>query len=170
MCARAASQVPGNPEERAGNGGSRNGPPSPERRRLATALLGTGLISTIVSFFYPVARYLIPVMQEESMTAVTAAKISDLKLNSGRIFKFGSRPGLLVRTSGGTWKAFLAVCPHLNCTVQYRSETQQIWCACHNGTFDLNGQVISGPPPKPLEEFEVNVRGDEVIVSRSRRA
>jgi len=104
------------------------------------------------------------------MTAVTAAKVSDLKLNSGRIFKFGSRPGLLVRTLGGTWKAFLAVCPHLNCTVQYRSETQQIWCACHNGTFDLNGQVISGPPPKPLEEFAVNVRGDEVIVSRSRRA
>lgn len=104
------------------------------------------------------------------MTAVTAAKVSDLKLNSGRIFKFGSRPGLLVRTSGGTWKAFLAACPHLNCTVQYRAETQQIWCACHNGTFDLNGQVISGPPPKPLEEFEVNVRGDEVIVSRSRRA
>jgi len=170
MCARAASQVPGNPEKRAGNGGSGNGPPSPERRRLATALLGTGLISTIVAFLYPVARYLMPVMQEESMTAVTAAKVSELKLNSGRIFKFGSRPGLLVRTSGGTWKAFLAVCPHLNCTVQYRSETQQIWCACHNGTFDLNGQVISGPPPKPLEEFEVNVRGDEVIVSRSRRA
>jgi len=170
MCARAASQVPGNPEERAGNGGSGNEPPSSERRRLVTALLGTGLISSIVAFLYPVARYLMPVMQEESMTAVTAAKVSDLKLNSGRIFKFGSRPGLLVRTSGGTWKAFLAVCPHLNCTVQYRSETQQIWCACHNGTFDLNGQVISGPPPKPLEEFEVNVRGDEVIVSRSRRA
>jgi len=136
------------------------------RRRFVQAVLGTGLVGSIVAFLYPVLRYLMPVVQEESMTAVTAAKVSELKLNSGRIFKFGNRPGLLIRTSAGAWKAFLAVCPHLNCTVQYREETQQIWCACHNGTFDLNGQVISGPPPRPLEEFQVNVRGDDAVVSR----
>lgn len=141
-------------------------PVSKGRRRFIQSVLGTGLLSSVVAFLYPVLRYLLPVAEEESMTAVTAARVTDLKLNSGRLFKFGSRPGLLVRTSGGVWKAFLAVCPHLNCTVQYREETQQIWCACHNGTFDLNGQVVSGPPPKPLEEFQVNVRGDEVIVSR----
>jgi len=139
---------------------------SPGRRKFVLGLLGTGLVSSVVAFLYPVLRYLMPVVQEESLSAIAAAKVAELKLNSGRIFKFGSKPGLVVHTSADEWKAFVAVCPHLNCTVQYRAETQQIWCACHNGTFDLNGQVISGPPPKPLEQLSVNVRGDDVVVSR----
>ncbi len=139
---------------------------SPGRRQFAKALLGTGLVSSVVAFLYPVVRYLMPVAQEESLNAIAAAKVTELKLNSGRIFKFGSKPGLVIHTSADEWKAFVAVCPHLNCTVQYRAETQQIWCACHNGTFDLTGQVISGPPPRPLEQLTVNVRGDDVVVSR----
>jgi Rieske Fe-S protein len=51
--------------------------------------------------------------------------------------------------------------------VQYRGELKQIWCACHNGFYDLNGQVVSGPPPKPLQEFKVHVAGDDIVVSRS---
>jgi Rieske Fe-S protein len=139
---------------------------SPGRRKFMQGLLGTGLLSSVIAFVYPVLRYLMPVAQEESTNAVSAAKVAELKLNSGRVFKFGNKPGLVIHTTADEWKAFVAVCPHLNCTVQYRAETQQIWCACHNGTFDLNGQVISGPPPKPLEQLAVNVRGDDVVVSR----
>src|ERR1019366_3203195 len=73
---------------------------------------------------------------------------------------------LLVRVSESEWKAFSAVCTHLNCTVQYQESSRQIWCACHNGTYDLTGRVVSGPPPKPLEEFVVRVRGDELVISR----
>jgi len=56
--------------------------------------------------------------------------------------KFGSRPALLVRSGENDWKAFSAVCTHLNCTVQFRDATQQIWCACQNGVYDLNGKVV----------------------------
>ena len=49
---------------------------------------------------------------------------------------------------------------------QYRADAQQIWCACHNGTFDLRGRNLSGPPPKPLEEFAVNIVNDEIFVSK----
>ena len=64
------------------------------------------------------------------------------------------------------WKAFSAVCTHLNCTVQYQEARREIWCACHNGTYDLEGRVASGPPPKPLEELAVRVRGDSVVISK----
>jgi Rieske Fe-S protein len=50
--------------------------------------------------------------------------------------------------------------------VQYRSDIGHIWCACHNGHFDLNGINIEGPPPSPLESYAVNVRGDQIVVSR----
>jgi Rieske Fe-S protein len=93
-------------------------------------------------------------------------KPGDVKLNTGQIFKFGSRPGILVRTPAGELRAFSAVCTHLNCTVQYRPDLGHIWCACHNGHFDLNGKNIAGPPPRPLDSFVVNVRGDQIVVSK----
>jgi cytochrome b6-f complex iron-sulfur subunit len=98
---------------------------------------------------------------------VVAAKLSEIPANAGKIFKFGNKPGILVHTAGGEFKAFSAVCTHLECIVQYRPETKQIWCACHNGQYNLSGQNIGGPPPRPLEEFKVNTRGDDVVVTRS---
>jgi Rieske Fe-S protein len=107
-----------------------------------------------------------PDIPEASVNEVAAGKVQDLKPNSGKIVKFGSLPVLLVRTSETEWRAFSGVCTHLNCTVQYKESSHQIWCACHNGLYNLNGQVVSGPPPHPLEEYSVHIRGDEVVVSR----
>ncbi|MCM3881966.1 MAG: Rieske 2Fe-2S domain-containing protein [Vicinamibacterales bacterium] len=138
------------------------------RRRFLDAILGAGFISTIAAVAYPVWRYLIPPVSGEPATqSVVAAQASQVKPNSGLVFKFGSKPGLLVRTPDGELQAFNAVCTHLDCTVQYKPDTSQIWCACHNGTYDLQGNVVSGPPPRPLERLVVNQRGDEVVVSRT---
>jgi Rieske Fe-S protein len=107
-----------------------------------------------------------PDVPEASVNEVAAGKIQDLKLNSGKIVKFGSRPALLVRVGDNDFRAFSATCTHLNCTVQFRDADRQIWCACHNGFYDLSGKVVSGPPPAPLEEFAVRVRGEDVVISR----
>ncbi|HYL35218.1 MAG TPA: ubiquinol-cytochrome c reductase iron-sulfur subunit [Bryobacteraceae bacterium] len=137
------------------------------RRSILSWLLASGVGASLVSFFYPVIRFLNPPhISEAAVDEVSGGKVGDLKPNSGKIVKFGSKPALLVRVSDTEWKAFSAVCTHLNCTVQYQEATRQIWCACHNGTYDLNGRVVSGPPPKPLDEFAVRVRGDEVVISR----
>jgi Rieske Fe-S protein len=137
------------------------------RRTLLSWLLGGGTVASLASFFYPVIRFLSPPqMSEAAVNEVAAGKVQDLKPNSGKIVKFGNKPALLVRVSETEWKAFTAVCTHLNCTVQYQESTRQIWCACHNGTYDMSGRVVSGPPPKPLDEFTVQVRGDDVVISR----
>ena len=94
--------------------------------------------------------------------------MGELKPNSGKVFKFGSAPAIVVRTPGGELRAFSAVCTHLNCTVQYRDDLQRIWCACHNGHYDLNGINIEGPPPRPLEEYVVNTKGDQLVVTKDR--
>ena len=99
-------------------------------------------------------------------SAVLALNPLDIPPNSGHIFKFGSKPGILVRTPEGELRAFSARCTHLDCTVQYRDDVKHIWCACHNGHSDLNGRNIAGPPPTPLESFDVNVRGTQIVVSR----
>jgi cytochrome b6-f complex iron-sulfur subunit len=139
-----------------------------ERRSLLTWLLGGSVAASLASFFYPVVKYLNPpAVAEASVNEVSAGKVQDLKLNSGKIVKFGNKPALLVRIGETDWRAFSAVCTHLNCTVQYQEASHQIWCACHNGMYDLHGRVVSGPPPRPLEEYTVKVRGDDVVISRA---
>jgi Rieske Fe-S protein len=139
-----------------------------ERRNLLRWLLGSGFTASIISFLYPAIKFMNPpAVPEASTNEVAAGKVQDLRPNAGKIVKFGNRPALLVRVSETEWRAFSAVCTHLNCTVQYQDSTHQIWCACHNGFYDLNGKVVSGPPPKPLEQYTVHVRGDDLVISRS---
>jgi Rieske Fe-S protein len=106
------------------------------------------------------------VEESTAHTVTLALKPQDIKPNSGQIFRFGSQPAIIIRTAAGDLKAFTAVCTHLACIVQYRPDLTQIWCACHNGHFDLNGKNVEGPPPKPLDEYTVNVRGDQIVVSK----
>lgn len=138
------------------------------RRGFINWFLGTSAGAFLLSVLYPVGRYLIPPEVGESTagTVTLPIKPDDVKANTGQIFKFGSRPGILVRTAQGELKAFSAVCTHLNCTVQYRPDISHIWCACHNGHYDLNGKNIEGPPPRPLDAFVVNVRGSQIVVSK----
>ena len=140
----------------------------PSRRGFLNWFLGTALGAMCASVLYPVVRYISPPEVPEAQTSrVVAAREGELKLNEGRLFRFGSRPGLLIRTEDGGYRAYAATCTHLNCTVQFRGDLQQIWCACHNGFYDMNGVNVSGPPPRPLEEYAVHVANDEVIVTRS---
>jgi Rieske Fe-S protein len=139
------------------------------RRRFVNWFLGSSAGAFLAAVLYPVSRYLIPPPVEESTakSVTLPMKPADLKPNSGQIFKFGSQPAILVRTPTGELRAFSAICTHLNCTVQYRADINHIWCACHNGHYDLNGKNIAGPPPRPLDSYVVNVRGDQIVVAKS---
>jgi Rieske Fe-S protein len=143
-------------------------PVEPSRRSFVNWFLGTSAGAFLLAVAYPLTRYLVPPRVAESTAgSVTLAIEADqVKPNTGQIFKFGSRPGILVRTPAGELRAFSAVCPHLNCTVQYRPDLSHIWCACHNGHFDLSGRNIAGPPPRPLDALVVNARGKQIVVSK----
>lgn len=138
------------------------------RRSFLDWFLGTTAGGFLVSVLYPIAFYLIPPKGEESASRSVALSIKpeEVKANSGQIFRFGSQAGILVRTPEGELRAFSAICTHLACIVQYRADLTHIWCACHNGHFDLNGKNIGGPPPRPLEHYSVNTRADRVVVSK----
>jgi cytochrome b6-f complex iron-sulfur subunit len=146
-------------------------PKQPARRRIVEFLLGGGLLASAASFLYPILRYLAPpVVPNLGGDEVLAGKVGELNPNSFKIFRFGSRPAILVLTADGQYHALSAVCTHLGCTVQYRPDLHEIWCACHNGMYDLTGHNISGPPPRPLEEFQVHISAGDIFVSRKRSA
>ncbi len=139
------------------------------RRSFVDWLLGTSLGGFVLAVLYPAGRYLVPPEAGESSASSVTLPMGpdDIAPNEGQIFKFGSRPGIILRTPEGDLRAFSASCTHLQCIVQYRGDLNHIWCACHNGHFDLNGRNIQGPPPAPLEVYEVHVRGDDIVVSKT---
>ena len=138
-----------------------------KRRNFINYFLGGSFFGVIAASLYPVIRYIIPPKQAESgVNSVTAAKIGELAPNTAKVFKFGTKPGILIKTQAGELRAFIAVCTHLTCTVVYESDSQTLLCPCHNGRFDLSGAVISGPPPSPLEALDVKQSGEDIIASK----
>ena len=139
----------------------------PARRNILNVLLGLSFVGWAGTILFPVIQYFkIPPQKDDQPDSVVAAKLKDLKPNEGVLFKFGSTPALLIMGQDGQLRALSAVCTHLECTVKYRSDLQKIHCACHNGMYDLNGTNIAGPPPRPLVEYKVTQKGDDVIVSK----
>ena len=138
-----------------------------KRRNFLDIFFGGSLLATIAAFVYPVVRYVLPSKRTGVIqNSVAAAKAGELPPNAAKIFKFGSAPAVLVNTAEGTLVALSAVCTHLTCTVRYDGETGTLFCPCHNGRFDLNGNVLSGPPPRPLETYAVEISGPDIIVTR----
>ncbi len=135
---------------------------------LTSWLLSTSVGGLLLAILYPAGRYLMPPAAAESTAANVTLPFTpdEVPPNSGEVFQFGSRAGIVIRTPVGELRAFSATCTHLGCIVQYRPDVSHIWCACHNGHFDLNGRNIEGPPPAPLESYAVNVRGDQIVVSK----
>lgn len=137
------------------------------RRSFLDKLLGVGALAWLGSVVYPIVEFLkTPPPGEAEVTSVVAAKVKDLKPNTGTVFRFGREPAILVNGPDGKLRALAATCTHLECTVQYRADMQRLWCACHNGVYDLTGRNVSGPPPRPLTEYQVTIRGDDVVVTR----
>jgi len=137
------------------------------RRGFVNLFFGGSFLATVGAFLFPVVRYLLPPKQSEAVARkVVAAKVGELPPNSAKIFRFGSAPGMLINTAEGKLLAFSATCTHLTCTVTYQADTSTMYCPCHNGRFDLAGNVISGPPPRPLEAYLVEVAGGDIVVSR----
>jgi len=142
-------------------------PSEMSRRSFVDYFLGGGVFALLGSIAFPALKYIMPpAIPQAVQNDVVAATVNELAPNSGKVFRFGNKPGILVRTPEGDYRAFSAVCTHLQCTVQYRDDFKHVWCACHNGHFDLTGRNIEGPPPRPLEEYRVEIRGEEVVVIR----
>jgi Rieske Fe-S protein len=142
-------------------------PEKKSRRDFLNFILTAGFMGWLGAVLYPLYSYLIPPESPDvDVKNLVIGKASEMENNSSRMFKIGNKPGILIKTKEGELKALGATCTHLDCTVQYSKDENLIWCACHNGKYDLNGKNISGPPPKPLTQYNVVVQNDEIFVQK----
>jgi cytochrome b6-f complex iron-sulfur subunit len=141
-------------------------------RRTFLAAAGAAGLAYTAALAYPIYRYLAsPAEMAMEATAVTEVTLKDAqKLPAGSVlmYKFGTKPAMLIHHEDGRWISMTAVCTHLGCTVQYEPGADRIHCACHGGVYNAyTGANVSGPPPKPLQLFKVAVNDTGVEVSRA---
>jgi len=143
--------------------------PTASRRGFLNVLLGAGLTAWLGTVLYPVLRYLSPLEESGSADEVVLADKArqDIETSGFAIVPLGVERVLVFRDARGGLRALSAKCTHEGCTVQYKADQGLVWCACHNGRFDVEGRVISGPPPRPLLAYKTSGSLDtKVVVSR----
>lgn len=136
-----------------------------KRRKVIRSI--AAFIPAVVSFAGIAAmgiRFITPVKREINRRIFTVG-LEELPLNASKRFQdLRGRDLMLVRTGEREVKAISTVCTHLGCTVFWQQDRQEFFCPCHNGRFDKNGIVLDGPPPAPLELYQVELEGDNVFV------
>ncbi len=141
-----------------------------KRRRFLWWLLGLSGAITAAGITIPIIGYIMPPAQKgEAYSGQTeVGSVTDFTLNSGKVMSVANKPVIVVNTAAGGLKAFSAICTHLGCIVKYHPDRQAIVSPCHNGVFNpANGNVISGPPPRPLPPYELAVKGGKVYVGKA---
>ena len=118
-------------------------------------MLGASVLAWLGSILYPVLRYLrpLPSAGPSGPTRLTREETAKLEKDRFVIVPVSGRRVLVFQNAAQEILALDAKCTHEGCTVQYLFRDRIIWCACHDGRFDLDGRVLSGPPPQPLPKY-----------------
>lgn len=123
-------------------------------------LLGS---TAATSFAYPLLKFLAPPAGREKIKQLVMKK-AEVPVGEGREVVIGNTPAIIINRYGKGYIALSKVCTHLGCIVEYSKSENKLICPCHAGTFNLEGSVVDGPPPKPLASFPLKVEGENLVI------
>jgi cytochrome b6-f complex iron-sulfur subunit len=134
------------------------------RRLLAYAWIGAAalvmgeLIFGTLAFLWP--RRKGPKVE----TVFIGGKVTDFKV--GDLIPFRKERTFISRTEGG-FLALSAICTHLHCVVNWNEILKKFECPCHGAKFNQNGEVLEGPPPRPLDLYKVQIIAGNVVIDKA---
>jgi len=142
--------------------------------KIGISLIG-GLIGAALGI--PAIAYIIgPAIRRDQDSWIRVGPLSKIETGTPTLFKprvtrengwivDEEEVGVYVLTDDGrSYHALSNICTHLGCRVRWIAERQQYFSPCHNGVFDRHGSVVSGPPPRPLDEFETRIEGGDLFI------
>jgi Rieske Fe-S protein len=147
------------------------------RNFMQTAIWGIGGLIGIVFGASAVAYIVGPSLKkQQTETWVALGPTSKVELGVPTLFTFTvqTQTGWIentdevsvyvLSTDARTYIAMSNICTHLGCRVRWITDQDQFFCPCHNGVFDISGNVVAGPPPRPLDQYEVKVENDQLYI------
>lgn len=137
------------------------------RRQFLDGLLGGWLVVLFSGVFYSLMRFAFPTLgKEPDYVVLNRGDFVNIAANSVKAFAWGGAVGLYFKKQDKSATALKGVCTHMECNVEYKPSVKKFYCACHKGYYDENGKNIAGPPPKPLEFFDVIEHGEKLVIAR----
>jgi Rieske Fe-S protein len=147
------------------------------RNFMQTAIWGIGGLIGIIFGASAVAYIVGPSLKkQQTETWVRLGPSSKVELGVPTLFTFKieTQTGWIANTEeisvyvlstdGRTYIAMSNICTHLGCRVRWITEQDEFFCPCHNGEFDIEGNVVGGPPPRPLDRYDVKVENDQLYI------
>ncbi|MFC1917429.1 Rieske 2Fe-2S domain-containing protein [Chloroflexota bacterium] len=147
------------------------------RRKFLKGVLGIASGAIGVTLAVPLIGYFLsPAWRKGKKLPVPIARIKDIPLNLPTYVTYEERinDGWHVTTlSKGAWiinkdnkdiTVFDPRCTHLNCPYYWDKEAEIFLCPCHDGKFDIQGNVIGGPPPRSLDKIQIDIAEDTIFV------
>ncbi|NNE68022.1 MAG: Rieske (2Fe-2S) protein [Pyrinomonadaceae bacterium] len=122
------------------------------------AITSTGLFLSAGAF---ATKAIYDASNAESLPATMIENSIDLKKGEALNFRYPTEadPAILVHTKDGGFHAYGQKCTHLACPVYFEKKNERLECPCHEGGFDVRtGNVLYGPPPRPLDKIQIEVR------------
>ena len=136
------------------------------RRSFLDYLIQGALAFSVITVLGSIFKYIWPPRANGSSgeSRVEIGSEEEFPAGKGKVVKgVGGKPTIVIRTASG-FSALSAICTHLGCIVEWQEDKQQVFCPCHGAAFDAKGNVLSGPPPSPLQSFDVIVSSGKVYV------
>jgi cytochrome b6-f complex iron-sulfur subunit len=134
------------------------------RRFLSQAVMGFGALFGLGLLAMRFVQFLVPAPKPKRYEAVLIGTEAKVPVGEAVAIDLGGQKMMVLRTEEGI-VAFSRRCTDLGCLVSWNKERQQFVCPCHQGVFDKTGRNIAGPPPRPLDRFEVVRRGEQLYVT-----
>ncbi|MDH4265246.1 MAG: Rieske (2Fe-2S) protein [Deltaproteobacteria bacterium] len=134
-----------------------------ERRRFLNLFLTLLGLTTVGSFVYPLVRFLAPAGRKADVKQITLKK-SEIPVGTAKEIPLNNIPAIIINRPDKGFVALSRVCTHLGCLVEYYKIQNKLICPCHGALFDLEGNVVSGPPPRPLLKFPIKVESESILI------
>ena len=137
--------------------------PRSRREFMANVILGVGTTLGLGSLAFRFLEYLYPIVLPIKLVEVPAGSVNEIPPDGVRLVHLPEGPVMLEKTDSEV-RALSAICTHLGCIIAWHPRAKEFICPCHGGRYDVNGNVVFGPPPRPLEKIQVKVRDGKVFV------
>ena len=142
---------------------------------IVTAFLGS-IMGAVVGL--PVIGYIIsPAMKTKKVDDwVSLGLLEEYPIGTPQLFSFtrtkvngwekttNSYGVFVLRKDENEVKVLSNVCTHLSCRVNWHTDAQEFICPCHDAHFDINGTVLDGPPPRPMDEYEYKIEDGNILI------
>ncbi len=138
--------------------------PKQSRREFLTkfGVFGALLIG-ITAFAKNLYLFFTPNKKGKNYHKYLVGKVDDIPVGKAKEIMIQKKPVFVIHLEDG-FKVYSGICTHLGCIIKWEENKNRFYCPCHKGIFDKAGKVIGGPPPRPLDEFTVEMDGNLVFV------